>query len=81
MDHLVLPNYLEGVFELQKDAPYLFLGKGALVVLLDVFVQICVSTVLKDQIKIMSGLFKIKKTHDVGVLHQLQHPKLLFDPL
>lgn len=81
MDGFVLAYDLEGPFELQEDASDLLFGEGALVVFLDVFVEVCVSTVLKDQIKIMSGLFKIKETYDVGVLHQLQHPKLLLDPL
>lgn len=71
MDHFVLPYHSEGTFELEENASHLSFREGPLVVLLDVFVQISVSTVLKHQIKIMSGLFKIKETHDVGVFHQL----------
>lgn len=71
MHNFVLPDHFEGIFKLEKDASHLFFRERSLVVLLDVFVQISVSTVLKHQIKIMSGLFKIKKTHDVGVFHQL----------
>jgi hypothetical protein len=77
----MVPDDLEGCFELYEYLPDLWFWEGAVGVVVDVDIQIGELAVLEDQVEVPAGLLEVHQLDDVLVLYYRQHVHLLMDPL